>query len=199
MDAGVAIAVRDIDVAVRSNGRFGGPVEWRPSAHDAGRILAVIARLGADAGRAERQEEFTVGREFPDSVIAAIDDVKEVVCVDGQRMRLIGEDVFAKRGDERAVGFIDEAAGLEPGHREEAILGIDGDPNHIAMPPTSRELLPIGHHLIERRLRCLTKMCRHWCPPSLALIAVSRTDHSSEAASHSTRRDTRNRLLLAGC
>jgi hypothetical protein len=133
MDAGVAIAVRDVNVAVGGDGGFGGPVEGRSRADDAGRVLPVVPRLGSDAGRPERQEQVTIGREFADGVIAAIDDVEEIVRVDRQRMHLLSEQAFAKRGDERAVGLVDEATSLAPGHGIEPIPRIDGHSDDVSM------------------------------------------------------------------
>src|SRR5918995_804084 len=143
MDPRVSIAIGDKDVAVWSDGGFGWSVERLSQARDAASDLAVIAGVGGDTRCAQGHQQRAVGRELAHGVVAVVDGVDEIILVYGQRVNALGEQIFSKRADECSVWLVDDAAGIATSQHEDAIPGIHGDPDHIAVPVSRRNAFPL--------------------------------------------------------
>ena len=83
-------------------------------------------------------------------MIAIVDGVDEIMIVDGQGVDALGEYVFTEGADERSIRLVDDAAGIATGQHKDAIPGIDGDSDHVAVLISGGKALPLGKNLVVR-------------------------------------------------
>ena len=134
--AGIAVAVRHVDLALRRQRGVGAAVE-RLAAHE-GRGLV---------GNADGQQHLAVGGAFSNRMVAVIGAIEIVVGVDVQPVRAV-EQAFAPARDEIALA-------VEHHHRMgaavedvDAVLAVDRDGGDVGQAPAIRQLGPVLHHAV---------------------------------------------------
>src|SRR5689334_973948 len=137
MDAGVAVSVRNVQLAIRSNRQPRGSVEWTRAALDRRKIGAALRRIARVARliqRPEQPQQLAVERERAHRmvrIVGAIDDI----LVDGDAV-WTGEDAFAPGTDELTVRGVDDDRVIAAIKDIDAITRVSGDTRHVAMRPT---------------------------------------------------------------
>src|SRR6185295_12871177 len=91
VDAGIAVAVRDIDLALRRQRGVGAAVK-RLAAHERRRLVR----------DADREQHLAIGGALAHGVVAVVGAIQIVVGIDVQAVRAV-EQVFAPAGDEIAL------------------------------------------------------------------------------------------------
>src|SRR5438034_3802637 len=124
MDAAVAVAVRDVQVARRRRHHLGRLVE-RPGR--ARRKLDVLrgAGVGGLTALAQDHQRLAVQRELQRHVVVTIGEIDDVV-VDGDPVR-IGDGAAAPRSQVVAVAVEHDDGRILSLERVDAVLGISGD------------------------------------------------------------------------
>src|SRR6202163_401880 len=157
VDAGVAVAVRHVDFALRRQRRVGAAVE-RLAAHERWRLV----------WDADRPQHLALHRAFARRMIAVIGAIEIVVGIDVQPMRA-AEQPFAPAGDEIALA-------VEHDHRVraaiegvDAVLAVNRDGRDIGEIPAVGELGPVFHHTVAMLARA--ENGRHvFSPPDIAAV-----------------------------
>src|SRR5207245_9074064 len=72
VDAAIAVAVGDVQVAVRADGHVGRTVERPAGAGNVDRILAIVASVRRRVHRPERREQLAGRRELAHGVVAGV-------------------------------------------------------------------------------------------------------------------------------
>src|SRR6202163_2516402 len=141
VDAGVAVAVRHVDFALRRQRRVGAAVE-RLAAHER-------CRLVRDA---DGQQHLAVNRAFAHRMIAVIGAIEIVVGIDVQPMGA-AKQPFAPAGDEIALA-------VEHHHRVGAaiedvdtVLAVDRNRGNVGEIPAAGQLRPVFHHPVAMLAR----------------------------------------------
>src|SRR6516225_4087459 len=137
VDTGIAVAVRDVDVAVRRQRGVGAAVE-RLTRH-VGRRLARHAEL---------QQHLAVERDLAHEVPAIVGQEYRVVRrhVDAMRPRILP---FAPRAQKIALAVEDHHWVLAAIEDVDVVLAVDADPADFFERPAIGELRPIGVDLIS--------------------------------------------------
>src|SRR5258706_9318088 len=160
VDAGVAVPVRDVDLAFGRERSMGTAVEGL-AAHERRRLVR----------DADGQQPLAVGRALAHRMVAIIGAIEIILGVDVQTMRAV-EQAFAPACDEIALA-------VEHDHRVgaaiediDAVLAVDRDRCDISEIPVLRQLRPILHHAVAVFARA--ENGRHVCfpPNDVILMAV---------------------------
>ena len=168
VDAGVAVAVADVQLSVRSHGDVGRPVEWRAAALDTADGLSVIAGIRTFSGDAEHHHLFPLEGELPHRVVPIIHCVHHVFR-DGDPVGARREQTLAPRADEVALPIVHDDPGILAGHEIHVVLGVDRHAVHVLMDVPLGELLPPFDHFELRNNRhdpaspfafCIAVTCR---------------------------------------
>src|SRR5260221_1049187 len=134
--AGIAVAVRDIDLALRRQRGVGAAVK-RLAAHERRRLVR----------DADGKQHLAAGRALAHRMIAIVGAAEIIVGVDVQPMRA-AEQVFAPASDKIAFA-------VEHDHRMgaavedvDAVLAVHGDRSDVGEVPLRRQLRPVLHHAV---------------------------------------------------
>src|SRR5260370_24514109 len=137
VDTGIAIAVRDIDLALRRQRGVGAAVK-RLAAHERRRLVR----------DADGQQPLAAGRALAHRMYANVGAGASSVCVDVQPVRA-AEQVFAPASDKIAFA-------VEHDHRMgaavedvDAVLAVHGDRSDVGEVPLRRQLRPVLHHAVS--------------------------------------------------
>ena len=139
--AGIAVAVRHIDLALRRQRGMGAAME-RLAAHERRRLVR----------DADGQQHLAVDSAFAHGVVAVVGAIEIVLGVDVQPMRA-AEQAFAPALDEIAVA-------VEHHHRMgaavediDAVVAVDRDGGDVGEIPAVRQLCPVLHHAVAMLAR----------------------------------------------
>jgi TolB-like protein/class 3 adenylate cyclase/lipoprotein NlpI len=153
VDAGVAVAVRDIDLALRRQRGMGAAVK------------RLAAHIGLGRARdAQGHQHPAVECAMPDRVVAVVGQPDRVVRREMDAVRP-GEDAFAPGADEIAVAVEHRdrmraaVEGIDP------VMAVDADRGDIAQLDLVRKLCPIGANL--EREPAAAELHRHQTLPRL--------------------------------
>src|SRR5437899_11383091 len=94
MHTAIAVAIGDVEVAVRAHRDVGRAVERPTGARDADRILAVVAGVRRRVHRPQRHEQLAGRRELAHGVVAVVGAEDGAVGADRDAVRAIGELAF---------------------------------------------------------------------------------------------------------
>ena len=151
VDAGIAVAVGDVDLAL---GRERG-------------VRAAVERLAAQerrglVGHADGQQDLALGGDLANRMVAVVGAVEVVVAVD---MDAVGaaEQAFAPRAQEIAVAVEHHHRMLAAIEDVDAVLAVDGDGRDIAELPAVGQLAPSSRPRDSDARRC---------PGSLTLLGL---------------------------
>ena len=131
MDSSIAIAIRDIDVAIGREGGMRATAE-RLSAHEGGRLAFI----------ADCEQQMPVQREFADGMVAVVGQIDALVRPD---MRAVGIDELAMppAGLELAMVIEHHNRMLATVEQIDVVLGIHGNARDILEFDIGRQLAPI--------------------------------------------------------
>ena len=137
VDAGVAVAVGDVDVAgLGRDGAVSGAVEGLASPLGGWLVIG-----------AEGHEELAVGVVFADDVQAVVDAEDGVVGGDVDAVGTGAELAFAPSAQEVAVAVEDDDGVLAAVEEVDIVLGVDGDTGDIDEAPVVGDLGPVVDEL----------------------------------------------------
>ena len=139
--AGIAVAVRHVDLALRRQRRVGAAVE-RLAAHE---------RRGL-ARDADGEQHLAVGRALAHRVVAVVGAVEIVVGVDVQAVRA-REQPLAPALDEAAVAVQHHHRVLAAIEHVDAVLAVDRDRADVGQIPAVGQLRPVFDHAIAMLAR----------------------------------------------
>ena len=136
VDAGIAVAVRHVDLALGRERGVGAAVER----------LAAQERRGL-VGHADGQQHLALGGDLADRVVAVVGAVEVVVAVD---MDAVGaaEQAFAPRAQEVAVAVEHHHRMLAAIEDIDAVLAVDRHRRDVAELPAVGQLGPVLDHAI---------------------------------------------------
>src|SRR3989442_14997283 len=100
MHLAIAVAVGDVEVALRTDGDVGRPIERAARPRDRARVLAVVAGVGRLVHGAEREEQLALRRELPDRVVTVVRAEDGVVRSHADAVRPEREVSLAPRAEE---------------------------------------------------------------------------------------------------
>src|SRR5262245_13476261 len=159
MNLAVAVAVGDVQVALRPHGQVGRPVERSAGSRHRAGVLTVVAGIRGFIHGAQREQQLALGRELAHGVIAVVGAVQHLVRPHRDAVGAVGELTLPPRAQELALLVVDDDRMIAAADQEHAILAIDGDPGHVAVDVPGRKLLPALDDLVASRLlQC------HGCP-----------------------------------
>ena len=136
MDAGIAVAVGNIDLAVRRQRGVGAAVK-RLAAHE-------WRRLVRDA---DGQQHLAVGGAFSHGVVAIIGAIEMVVGVDMQTVRTV-EQAFAPAPEEISLAVQHHHRMVAAVEDIDAVLAVDRDGSGVSQAPAVRQLGPVFNHAV---------------------------------------------------
>src|ERR1043166_1167692 len=145
MHARVAITVGDEQVAGRADGEVAWEVEWRPGLLDRAVIDAGRPGVGWLAGRAKRLSRRAVGRKDTDAMAEIVAAKYGVAGADEHAMRP-RESFVPPRTNRLSISFEDEDRLRSAQEDVDAVLGIAGDADRLAVRAGRRELGPALVH-----------------------------------------------------
>ena len=129
--AGIAIAVGDVDLALRRQRGVGAAME-RLAAHERRRLVR----------DADGQQHLAVGGAFAHGVVAVIGAIEIVVGVDVQAVGA-GEQAFAPAAQEIAVAVEHHHRMVAAVEDVDAVLAVDRDGGDVGELPAVRQLRPV--------------------------------------------------------
>ena len=142
MDAGVAVAVGDVEVAERRHGDVGRVVERRAGALDRAEVEARGAGVAAGLPLVPSvEEQLARGRELADRVVEVVGQVDRVVGADGDAVRP-REQPLAPGAQELAVPVEDDDRMLAAVEDVHAVARVDGDADGLDEAPAGGQPLP---------------------------------------------------------
>ena len=141
VDAGIAVAVRDIDLALRRQRGVGAAVE-RLAAHERRRLVR----------DADGQQHLAVGGAFAHGVVAVVGAIEIVVGVDVQAVRA-GEQAFAPAPEEIALAVEHHHRMVAAVEDVDAVLAVDRDGGDVGEAPAVGQLRPVLHHAVAMLAR----------------------------------------------
>ena len=141
VDAGVAVAVGDIDLALRRQRGVGAAME-RLTAHERRRLVR----------NADGQQHLAAGRTFAHGVVAVVGAIQIVVGVDVQPVRA-AKQAFAPAGDEIAFAVEHHHRMFAAVEDIDAILAVDRDGGDVGEIPPVGQLGPVFHHAVAMLAR----------------------------------------------
>ena len=141
VDAGIAVAVRDIDLALRRQRGMGAAVK-RLAAHERRRLVR----------DADGQQHLAVGRALAHGMVAVIGAIEIVVGIDVQTMRAV-EQAFAPAGDEIALAVEHHHRMVAAVEDVDAVLAVDRDGSGVGQAPAVRQFCPVLHHAVTMLAR----------------------------------------------
>src|SRR5437660_10539483 len=109
MHAAIAVAIGDVEVAVRAHRDVGRAVERPTGARDADRILAVVAGVRRRVPRPQRHERLAGRRELAHGVVAVVGAEDGAVRTDRDAARAIGELAVTPGAQDIALAVVDDA------------------------------------------------------------------------------------------
>ena len=130
VDAGIAVAVGNIDLALRRQRGVGAAVK-RLAAHERRRLVR----------DADRQQHLSVGRALAHGVVAVIGAVEIVVGIDVQAVGAV-EQAFAPAGDEIALAVQHHHRMFAAVEDVDAVLAVDRDGGDVGKAPAVRQFCP---------------------------------------------------------
>ena len=155
--AGIAVAVGDVDLALRRQRGVSAAVE-RLAAHIRRRLF----------GNADRQEHLAVGRTLAHGVVAVVGAIEIVVGIDVQAVGA-REQAFAPTLDEIAVAVEHDHRVFAAIEDVDAVLAVDADRGDVGELPAVRQFCPVLHHAIAMLAGAedVLHVCLPVAPPSL--------------------------------
>ena len=158
--AAVAVAVGDVEIALRAHREVRRAVEGDAGARHRHGVLAVVAGVGRLVHGAEREQQLALRGELPHRVVAVVGAVDAAVRADGDAVGPVGELALAPRGEELARVVVDHDRVVAATDQEDAVLRVHRHARHVAVLVALGELLPALDDLVRQRVRP-----RHGPPP----------------------------------
>src|SRR5262245_16473816 len=144
----IAIAVRDVDVALWADGDVGRTVERQASALDRAGGLAVIARVRQYVEGGHRHQQSALWCKLTNRVVAVIRSEDGAIGGDIDTVRAHGEVALAPRAKEIALAVVDDHGVLSAADQKHTIFPIHCDAGHVPMCKALGQLLPALDHLV---------------------------------------------------
>src|SRR5712692_11541359 len=177
VDAAIAIAVADVEIALGPDGQVGRAIERIRRLRDRHVVLAVIARVRGGVRRAERHEQLAFRREATHRVVSVVGAPHRAVRGGGDAVGAVGEIPLAPGADEVALAVVHDDGVITAADQEDAVLAVDRHPRHVAMLVARRKLLPALDHSVGQPARR-----RHDAPLAHSLLASQHCARSRPAA-----------------
>src|SRR5262249_38714206 len=203
MHTAIAVAVRDVQIALGTDREVRRPIERPARPRDRHVVLAVVAGVGRRIERAERAEQLALRRELANGVVAVVGGPDGAVGRDRDPMRAISELALAPRAQEVSLVVVRDDRMVAATDQEHPILTVDRDSGHVAMLEPFRELLPAVDDVICH-VRLLARFYYRALPPrarSYTVTALRRRPSCGSRSSHcwwrAGRRRSRRRSLRA--
>ena len=139
VDAGIAVAVGNIDLALRRQRGVGAAVK-RLAAHERRGLVR----------DADGQQHLAVGRALAHGVVAVIGAIEIVVGIDVQAVGAV-EQAFAPARDEIALAVQHHHRMVAAVEDVDAVLAVDRDGSGVGQAPAVRQLRPVFDHAVAGR------------------------------------------------
>ncbi len=149
MDSGVAVTVRDIDIAEEPEGDVGRVVKRRTGALNGAVIGAGRSGVRGLAARSQGPEQLSRGREEPDGVVEVIGAVDRIIGADEESVRP-NEQPFSPPGGQRPVRLEDLDWTRTTEKDKDPVAAVASNRHGFTVGPTGREGGPGLVHSITK-------------------------------------------------
>ncbi len=151
MDAGIAITVRNIQVAVGGNCNAGRAVERGTAVGNAlAPLLFVVSGIGRHTGCPKDHQLFSIGGELADGVITIIYGVHRSIWSEPDAVGSRSKDPLPPSGHESPILFIYDHPGIAARDEVDAVFGVHPCTDAVQVFEVRGELLPALYQLIPK-------------------------------------------------